>query len=74
MQNDVGYGSATAPLPDWRLVLANEPDDDDDEDKPTPPDVIAVLGFDPQKGNYIQSYTVGKPTKTADGGVVTVDG
>ena len=45
---DAHWGSAEAELPDWRTVLADEDDADDDEllDE-TPPDVIAMLGFDP---------------------------
>lgn len=32
---------------DWRSILAEEEDPDDDELNETPPDVVAVLGFDP---------------------------
>lgn len=46
---DIGFGSATEKLPDWRkaksiLDLENDPDDDQIE---TPEDVKAMLGFDP---------------------------
>lgn len=42
------FGSATAPLPDWRA--AEDIDDPDDEEIETPPDVIDMLGFDPAAG------------------------
>ena len=38
--------------PDWRKnseLLDEDPCDDSDEDGPTPPDVVAMLGFDPDK-------------------------
>ena len=50
MKNDVGYGSAEAGLPDWRLALADEDDADDDDERPTGGDVKAILGFDPATG------------------------
>ena len=35
---------------DWREALKDEPDIDDDEElEVTPPDVIAMLGFDPKE-------------------------
>jgi len=34
---------------DWRQILADEDDPDDEEMSETPPDVVAVLGFDPAK-------------------------
>lgn len=41
----VHFGSADKPPADWR----DEPDDDDPDDElvETPPDVVAMLGFDP---------------------------
>jgi hypothetical protein len=42
------FGTATAPLPDWRQG-EDEPDPDDEELAETPPDVIAMLGFDPKE-------------------------
>ena len=32
---------------DWREILADEDDADDEQLQQTPPDVTAVLGFDP---------------------------
>ena len=32
---------------DWRNILADESDPDDELLSETPPDVVAVLGFDP---------------------------
>lgn len=43
---DARWGNAEAKLPDWR----GKPDDDADDDAElpaTPPDVVAMLGFDP---------------------------
>lgn len=40
------FGSVDAPLPDWRKIDDPDPDDELIE---TPPDVIAMLGFDPAK-------------------------
>ena len=35
------------PAHDWRLELIDDIDPDDEEMQQTPPDVVAVLGFDP---------------------------
>ena len=45
---DVAFGHADAELPDWRAEpFADDAADDDEELAETPPDVIAMLGFDP---------------------------
>lgn len=44
---DAHWGTAEAPLPDWREGDDDDPDPDDEELPETPPDVIAMLGFDP---------------------------
>lgn len=41
------FGTAEAPLPDWRKEKAPEPPDDDEVLDLTPPDVVGMLGFDP---------------------------
>ena len=43
------FGSADTPLPD-NTTAPDEPDPDDEELDETPPDVIAMLGFDPKEG------------------------
>jgi hypothetical protein len=43
---DAHFGAVDAPLPDWRKIDDPDPDDELIE---TPPDVIAMLGFDPAK-------------------------
>lgn len=46
---DVHFGTAETPLPDWRATANDDDGGDDDEELPkTPPDVIAMLGFDPR--------------------------
>ena len=47
LPDDVHFGGPDEPLPEWRDALAGDDDPDDEVLKPTPPDVIAVLGFDP---------------------------
>jgi hypothetical protein len=45
---DVGFGGAETALPDWRKsTMLRDEIDPDDEQIETPPDVVAVLGFDP---------------------------
>ena len=44
---DCHIGDEDEPLPDWREKLKDEPENDSDEDGPTPPEVIAMLGSDP---------------------------
>jgi hypothetical protein len=44
---DAHWGTATTPLPDWREDSTDDFDPDDEELPQTPPDVIAMLGFDP---------------------------
>lgn len=47
---DARWGDADAPLPDWRKTATDDDDDPDDELlTETPPDVIAILGFDPME-------------------------
>ena len=43
----VHFGSMNKPLPDWRTQPADDSDPDDELLPQTPPDVVAVLGFDP---------------------------
>lgn len=38
-----------AKVKDW-LPLLGDHDPDDDDSIPTPPDVVAILGFDPDEG------------------------
>jgi len=45
--SDIHFGDVDNPLPDWRKEGINEIDSDDEELSETPPDVIAMLGFDP---------------------------
>lgn len=52
---------------DWRTILADEPDDDDDELRPTSPDVIAILGFDPVEEFGPRDGGLGKKKKTVNG-------
>ena len=48
MQSDVYFGSADyKPKHDWRDKPDTDPDPDDEELPVTPPDVVAILGFDP---------------------------
>lgn len=48
LESGVAYGTADAPLPDWRS--SPEQDDPDDEElETTPSDVVAILGFDPKE-------------------------
>lgn len=46
---DVHFGEAGNPLPDWREASIEDVDPDDEELEDTPPDVIAMLGFDPKE-------------------------
>ena len=48
---DVHFGRVHEKPRDWREELKNESDDDDEELSRTPPDVVALLGFDPAKEN-----------------------
>jgi hypothetical protein len=43
---DVTYGGK--PPPDWRKAEQDETPDDDEDLAETPPDVVAMLGFDPK--------------------------
>ena len=43
---DVHFGQAKDRPPNWRDVKDDD-EDGGDEDKPTPPEVVAMLGFDP---------------------------
>lgn len=43
----IHFGAVDEPLPDWRLALLTADEPDDDEERPTPKDVVALLGFDP---------------------------
>lgn len=45
------FGYYGKPLPDWRKAPdADDDDDPDDEElEVTPPDVVAILGFDPKE-------------------------
>ena len=45
---DARWGTADTPLPDWRNA-EDDDRDDDEEFADTPPDVIAMLGFDPKE-------------------------
>lgn len=45
----IHFGAVDAPLPDYRK--ADDPDPDDEELAETPPDVTAMLGFDPKELN-----------------------
>ena len=55
----VFFGSPTAPLPDWRdgrpVSGQDDVDPDDEELDVTPPDVVAVLGFDPKELDEIEA-------------------
>lgn len=44
---DARWGSADAPLPDWRKQQETDTRDDDEELSKTPRDVVDMLGFDP---------------------------
>jgi len=46
MLPEAHWGNAEEPLPDWRGSIDEDPDDEEMEN--TPPDVIAMLGFDPK--------------------------
>lgn len=46
--SDVYFGGVDLALPDWREEEEEE-DADDEELEETPPDVVAVLGFDPKE-------------------------
>lgn len=46
---DVHFGDVDKPLPDWHKSPIVDDEDPDDEDIPAPPDVIAILGFDPSE-------------------------
>lgn len=43
------WGYVGKPRLNWRDVEIDEGPDEDDESAPTPPDVIAMLGFDPKE-------------------------
>ena len=49
--SEVHFGSVGNPLPNWREndSLKDETDPDDEEMEKTPPDVIAIIGFDPKE-------------------------
>ncbi len=48
LKSDVHFGAVDAALPDWRSEsIADDEDPDDGVLRPTPPEVIAMLGFDP---------------------------
>ena len=46
---DVYFGPVTDEEIDWRKELADVDEPDDDESRPTDPDVIGILGFDPME-------------------------
>jgi hypothetical protein len=47
--NDIHFGEIDNPLPDWRKQKIESEDKDNDEDEAIEADVLAVLGFDPDK-------------------------
>lgn len=49
LNTDVHFGGINKPLPDWRKKTMPGEDDDNDEDAPIEKDVLAILGFDPDK-------------------------
>lgn len=69
------FGSAEAPLPDWH-EMADGGLDDDEELGETPPDVVAMLGFDPLSApgasddDAMTEYT---PTDTAADGAIRME-
>jgi hypothetical protein len=60
------FGKYSEEKRDWRVVLADEPDDDDDELRPTSPDVIGMLGFDPVEEFGPRDGGLGKKKKTVN--------
>ena len=44
---DINFGEVDKPLVKWRNVEQDDKDPDDELLRPTPLDVIAILGFDP---------------------------
>jgi len=44
---DVNFGGVDKPAVDWRSNNQDDGDPDDELLRPTPLDVIAILGFDP---------------------------
>lgn len=54
MKTDLYFGTIEDDDIDWRKELKDYPDDDDenDIDRPTDPDVIQMLGFDPDKEDW----------------------
>jgi hypothetical protein len=49
--DDVHFGSPDEPLPEWDIDDESGDDPDDEELDVTPPDVVAMLGFDPKELN-----------------------
>lgn len=63
---DIHFGEIDRPLSDWRADgdLSSQPDPDDELLAVTPPDVVAVLGFDPlewERDNKHQKWSPGQP-------------
>ena len=48
-ERTVFFGGIDKPLPDWRKDTSKGEDDDNDEDNSIEPDVLSILGFDPDK-------------------------
>lgn len=64
------YFGTTEPV-DWRSQVEDEPDDD--EERPTPPEVVAMLGFDPVGEEPLAKAHVRAHTRrTPKGGVAQV--
>lgn len=49
VESVVHFGSIDNPLPDWRKETTDDEDNDNDEDAPISDDVLAIIGFDPDK-------------------------
>lgn len=47
MKADIHFGAVDAALPDWRKAKLKDTEDNDEVLRPTPQDVIDILGFDP---------------------------
>lgn len=52
---DAHWGSAISPLPDWRRIKIDAADDDEELEQ-TPPDVVAMLGFDPLEQDKMPAH------------------
>lgn len=53
---DVHFGSPSREVKDWRDLPQDNTPDDDEELATTPPDVIALLGFDPKEFSKANPY------------------